>query len=90
MKVVVAIDSLKNSLTSVEAGRAIEAGVCKAYGGHPVQVIVKPLADGGKGRSRPSSMGLDGQLRYVGVQGPLGEAVSCPYGYPAGDGSGRH
>ncbi|WP_443867433.1 hypothetical protein [Megasphaera sp.] len=27
MKVVVAIDSLKNSLTSVEAGRAIEAGV---------------------------------------------------------------
>ena len=49
MKVVVAIDSLKNSLTSVEAGRAIEAGVRKAYGGHPVQVIVKPLADGGEG-----------------------------------------
>ena len=42
MKVVVAIDSLKNSLTSVEAGRAIEAGVRKAYGGHPVQVIVNP------------------------------------------------
>ena len=43
MKVVVAIDSLKNSLTSVEAGRAIEAGIRKAYGGHPVQGIVQPL-----------------------------------------------
>lgn len=80
MKVVVAIDSLKNSLTSVEAGRAIEAGVRKAYGGHPVQVIVKPLADGGEGTVEALVDGLDGQLRYVGVQGPLGEAVSCPYG----------
>lgn len=84
MKVVVAIDSLKNSLTSVEAGRAIEAGVRKAYGGHPVQVIVKPLADGGEGTVEALVDGLDGQLRYVGVQGPLGEAVSCPYGYLPG------
>ena len=84
MKVVVAIDSLKNSLTSVEAGRAIEAGVRKAYGGHPVQVIVKPLADGGEGTVEALVDGLNGQLRYVGVQGPLGEAVSCPYGYLPG------
>ena len=84
MKVVVAIDSLKNSLTSVEAGRAIEAGVRKAYGGHPVQVIVKPLADGGEGTVEALVDGLDGELRYVGVQGPLGEAVFCPYGYLPG------
>lgn len=84
MKVVVAIDSLKNSLTSVEAGRAIEAGVRKAYGGHPVQVIVKPLADGGEGTVEALVDGLNGQLRYVGVQGPLGEAVSCSYGYLPG------
>ena len=84
MKVVVAIDSLKNSLTSVEAGRAIEAGVRKAYGGHPVQVIVKPLADGGEGTVEALVDGLNGELRYVGVQGPLGEAVSCPYGYLPG------
>ena len=84
MKVVVAIDSLKNSLTSVEAGRAIEAGVRKAYGGHPVQAIVKPLADGGEGTVEALVDGLNGQLRYVGVQGPLGEAVSCPYGYLPG------
>lgn len=84
MKVVVAIDSLKNSLTSVEAGRAIEAGVRKAYGGHPVQVIVKPLADGGEGTVEALVDGLNGQLRYVGVQGPLGEVVSCPYGYLPG------
>lgn len=49
MKIVIAIDSLKNSLTSVEAGRAVEAGVRKAYGSQPVQIVVKPLADGGEG-----------------------------------------
>ena len=81
MKVVVAIDSLKNSLTSVEAGRAIEDGIRKAYGGHPVQVIVKPLADGGEGTVEALVDGLGGQLRYVDVRGPLGETVSCPYGY---------
>ena len=57
MKVVVAIDSLKNSLTSVEAGRAIEAGVRKAYGGHPVQVIVKPWPMVAKEPSKLSSTG---------------------------------
>lgn len=81
MKIVVAIDSLKNSLTSIEAGRAIEAGVRKAYGSHSVQVVVKPLADGGEGTVEALVEGLNGQLRYVDVQGPLGQAISCPYGY---------
>ena len=45
MKVVVAIDSLKGSLSSMEAGLAIKEGVRLA---HPdADVVVKPLADGG-------------------------------------------
>lgn len=83
MKVVVAIDSLKNSLTSMEAGHAIEAGVRQAYGGKDVQVVVKPLADGGEGTVEALVDGMHGQLRYVGVTGPLGQDVSCPYGYLA-------
>ena len=81
MKVVIAIDSLKNSLTSVEAGRAIEAGVRKAYGSQPVQIVVKPLADGGEGTVEALVEGMNGELRSAVVQGPLGNYVSCSYGY---------
>ena len=45
MKVVVAIDSLKGSLTSLEAGSAIREGVLRAD--PEAEVIVRPLADGG-------------------------------------------
>ena len=44
MKVVVAIDSLKGSLTSLEAGRAIRDGVLRAI--PEAEVCVRPLADG--------------------------------------------
>ena len=81
MKVVIAIDSLKNSLTSVEAGRAVEAGVRKAYGSQPVQIVVKPLADGGEGTVEALVEGMNGELRSAVVQGPLGNDVSCSYGY---------
>ena len=47
MKVVVAIDSLKGSLSSMEAGRAIREGVLKVI--PEAEVLVKPLADGGEG-----------------------------------------
>lgn len=81
MKIVIAIDSLKNSLTSVEAGRAVEAGVRKAYGSQPVQIVVKPLADGGEGFDDDLVEGMNGKLCHAVVKGPLGEPVSCSYGY---------
>ena len=43
MKVVIAIDSLKGSLSSMEAGNAIKEGVLKAD--PKAQVLVRPLAD---------------------------------------------
>ena len=45
MKVVVAIDSFKGSLTSLEAGEAIREGVLKAD--QDAYVVIRPLADGG-------------------------------------------
>lgn len=81
MKVVVAIDSLKDSLTSLEAGRAIEAGIRKAYENEKVDVVVKPLADGGEGTVEALVAGMNGELRTVKVSGPLGSGVDCPYGY---------
>ncbi|HHS2656264.1 TPA: glycerate kinase, partial [Streptococcus agalactiae] len=47
MKVVVAIDSLKGSLSSLEAGNAIKESINEVIPGADVEV--HPLADGGEG-----------------------------------------
>lgn len=79
MKVVVAIDSLKGSLTSMDAGLAIKEGIQKA---HPAaQVIVKPLADGGEGTTDALIEGMGGERIDLTVTGPLGKQVSAYYGY---------
>lgn len=79
MKVVVAIDSFKGSLSSLEAGMAAKEGILAA---HPsAQVIVKPLADGGEGTADALIAGLGGQTISLTVSGPLGAPVSVHYGY---------
>ncbi len=79
MKVVVAIDSFKGSLSSIEAGQAVKAGVLAA---HPdANVIIKPLADGGEGTTDAFIEGLGGQRIDLIVTGPMGSPVSCYYGY---------
>lgn len=77
MKVVIAIDSFKNSLSSIEAGMAIKEGilgVCEA------EVIVKPLADGGEGTTDALLFGMSGRMRRIEATGPLGEKITCSYG----------
>ncbi len=78
MKVVVAIDSLKGSLSSLEAGEAIKSGVLKVM--PTAEVCVRPLADGGEGTVEALALGMGGQLVTVNVTGPLGEPVDCVYG----------
>ena len=78
MKVVVAIDSLKGSLSSLEAGEAIKSGVLKAI--PDAEVCVRPLADGGEGTVEALALGMGGKLVTVTVTGPLGEPVDCVYG----------
>ncbi|MBQ6492182.1 MAG: glycerate kinase [Atopobiaceae bacterium] len=51
MKVVIAIDSFKGSMTSLEAGEAARRGVLKAC--PEASVTVLPAADGGEGPARP-------------------------------------
>ena len=79
MKVVVAMDSLKGSLTSMEAGTSIKAGILAAK--PDAKVVVKPLADGGEGTTDALIEGLNGERINVTVTGPLGDPVSCYYGY---------
>ena len=78
MKVVVAIDSLKGSLSSLEAGEAIKSGVLKAM--PEAEVCVRPLADGGEGTVEALALGMGGKLVTARVTGPLGEPVDCIYG----------
>ena len=78
MKVVVAIDSLKGSLSSLEAGEAIKSGILKAM--PKADVCVRPLADGGEGTVEALALGMGGKLETVKVTGPLGEPVDCVYG----------
>lgn len=78
MKAVIAIDSLKGSLTSMEAGAAIADGIYRVY--PEAQVIVKPLADGGEGTVDALVGGMDGSIQNISVTGPLGEEVNCTYG----------
>ena len=59
MKVVIAIDSLKGSLSSIEAGMAIKEGVLRAK--PDAEVIVKPLADGGEGTTDALIEGMNGE-----------------------------
>ena len=77
MKVVVAIDSFKGSMTSMEAGTAARRGILRAL---DAEVIVRPLADGGEGTTAALVEGLGGTLREVEVAGPLGAPVTAHYG----------
>ena len=78
MKVVVAIDSLKGSLTSLEAGEAIRDGVLNVFPDADVQV--RPLADGGEGTVEALVLGMGGELQKIMVTGPHGRQVEAAYG----------
>lgn len=77
MKVVVAIDSFKGSLTSLEAGEAVREGVLKAD--KDAEVVIRPLADGGEGTVEALAIGLGGEMIECEVTGPLGTSVTAKY-----------
>lgn len=78
MKVTIAIDSLKGSLSSIEAGEAAAAGIRKVYPDAKIQVC--PLADGGEGTAEALVFGMGGSWQTLMATGPLGDKVECKYG----------
>lgn len=78
MKVTIAIDSFKGSLSSLEAGHAIETGIKNIY--PDAEVLVRPLADGGEGTVEALTFGMGGALQSITVTGPLGDPVTAHYG----------
>ena len=78
MRVVVAIDSFKGSMSSLEAGEAISKGIRNAH--KDAEVEIRPLADGGEGTVEALSIGMGGRLINVDVTGPAGKSVNAVYG----------
>lgn len=78
VKVVVAIDSWKGSLGSLEAAASIAEGVQRVF--PEAEVLVRPLADGGEGTVEALVLGMNGRMETVQVTGPLGTSVEASYG----------
>ena len=77
MKIVIAMDSFKGSLTSMEAGNAVKAGIEKVC---DAEIVVKPIADGGEGTTEALVSGLGGEQVTVEVTDPLGRKIQAVYG----------
>lgn len=83
MKVLIAMDSFKGSLSSIESSTAIAAGIKEVYPHADIEVL--PLADGGEGTVEALVNATDGTLVTIPVTGPLNETVKATYGI-LGDG----
>ena len=82
-KILVAVDSFKGSMTSLEAGNAIKNGIQDI---HPEwNVEVYPVADGGEGTLEALTYGHTANKRECTVTGPLGEPVRSDYVWYEGD-----
>ena len=78
MNVVIAIDSFKGSMTSLEAGESASAGIRRIY--PDADIAIRPLADGGEGTVEALTLGCGGTRTQVCVTGPLEKPVLCSYG----------
>ena len=87
MKITVAIDSLKGSLASMEAGNAAKGGILRVY--PEAEVFVRPLADGGEGTVDALTEGLGGRIRTISVSDPLGRPLQADYGILTSPGQGE-
>ena len=84
MRIVIAPDKFKGSLTSADASTAIEAGLRRALG-DDITVDTCPLADGGEGTVQALVQALGGRVGWFDVCGPLpGTTVRAPIGFIEG------
>lgn len=83
MRVVIAPDKFKGSLSASEAAEAMAHGVARAAPGVAIDRV--PMADGGEGTVAALVAATGGSFREVAVHGPMGEPIVAPFGL-LGDG----
>ncbi len=84
MKIVIAPDSFKESLSALAVAEAIEAGFREIF--PDAEYCKLPVADGGEGTVQALIDASGGQRIELSVTGPLGEPVQAFYGL-MGDGA---
>jgi glycerate kinase len=83
MKIVIAPDSFKESLSALEVASAIEDGFREIFPG--AQYVKKPMADGGEGTVQAMIDATAGRRVDCTVTGPLGNPVPAFYGLTGGE-----
>jgi glycerate 2-kinase len=86
VKIVVAPNSFKGSLSASQAAAAIARGVRQAR--PDAEIVEIPVADGGEGTVEALVSARTGTYRSVEVEGPLGDPVAAPYGLVEGGRTG--
>lgn len=77
MKIIVAIDSFKGSLSSLQAGDAVKEAALRLMPN--AEVLVKPLADGGEGTVDAFAEATNSKIIGLQVSGPLMKPVDAKY-----------
>ena len=83
MKIVLAPDSFKGTMSSMEVIEHLAAAAKKHF--NQVEIIKVPIADGGEGTVDALVSALNGEYRHVEACGPLGSPVRAKYGIVNGD-----
>ncbi|MFK7691295.1 glycerate kinase [Paenibacillus sp. HJGM_3] len=78
VRIVVAPDSFKGSLSAVEVARSIVTGLGRS--GLEADIVQVPMADGGEGTVDAVLTAIGGERRTLTVTGPMGEPVEAFYG----------
>jgi len=78
MKVLIAMDSFKGSLSASEACDAVEAGIKEIN--KTIECIKRPIADGGEGTVNTLVDALNGERVFLTVKDPLMRDIEAYYG----------
>lgn len=78
MKAVIAVDSFKGSISSIQASKAITEGITKAD--PQTEIVSLPMGDGGEGTVEAIVHATGGVFREKLVTGPLHDKVMATYG----------
>jgi len=79
MKIVIAPDSFKDSLSAQGVADAIALGLAQVW--PDAQLVKCPMADGGEGTVESILAACEGELRRTLVRGPLGAMVDAAWGW---------
>ena len=78
MRILVALDKFKGSLTAAEAGEAVRRGLMRL--GLDAEIDICPIADGGEGTTEAVVTALGGRMEILDTQDAQGRENAAAYG----------